>query len=94
MPNHTSNVPNRPRTPQRAVRVPDDPWFPAQDNAKRRGEKHGVSEIMRDSLAAFNLLTDEQWADLREVCEELGLTRPELFSTAITEFVERHKGKR
>lgn len=90
---HTSTVPNRPRTPQRAVRVPDDTWYPAQDAAKRRGERHGVSEILRDSLDAFNILTDEQWSDLLDVAAGMGMSRPELFSTAIIEWVQRHKGE-
>ena len=91
MRNQTQQVPNQPRTPQRAVRVPDATWFPAQDNARRRGERQGLSPIMRDSLDAFNMFTDEQWADLCDVAAGLDMGRAELFFTAIIEWVERHK---
>lgn len=84
-------VPNQPKTPGRAVRVPDNTWNPAREAAKRRGET--LSDIMRDSLDAFNIMTDEQWSDLVDVAISEGITRPELFSTAITEWVARHKGK-
>lgn len=82
-------VPNQPKTPGRAVRVPDETWDPARESAKRRGET--LSNIMRDSLDGFNIMTDEQWADLIDVALRLDISRPELFSTAIIEWVERHK---
>ena len=87
MSGQTGVVPNQPRTPNRAVRVPDSTWIPAQETAQRRGET--LSEIMRDSLDAFNLMTDEQWSDLVNVAAETKLTRPQLFSTAIIQWVDR-----
>lgn len=54
---------------------------------------NGTDNIMRDSLDGFNIMTDEQWADLIDVAIRLDISRPELFSTAIIEWVERHKGK-
>lgn len=89
MRNQTQDVPNQPRTPTRAVRVPDSTWHPAQDSARRRAET--LSEIMRDSLDAFNMFTDEEWADLVDVAVRVGISRPDLFSSAIKEWVERHK---
>ena len=83
----TVDVPNQPRTPNRAVRVPDDTWFPAQEAARRRGDT--LSEIMRDSLEAYVILSDDEWADLVEVAADAGMTRPQLFSTAIIEWVQR-----
>lgn len=94
MRNQTQDVPNQPKTPQRSVRVSDETWWPAHAAAARRGERDGLSGIMRDSLDAFNLLTDEEWADLCEVAVRLGLPRPVLFSTAINEWVQRHKGEK
>lgn len=84
-------VPNQPKTPGRSLRVPDETWGPGQENAKRRGDT--LSEIMRDSLDAYNIMTDAQWADLVDVAGRLGISRPQLFSDAIIEWVERHKGK-
>lgn len=88
----TQDVPNQPRTPTRAVRVPDSIWHPAGEAAHRRRDT--LSDVMRDSLEAYLVFTDEQWSDLEDVAADLGLTRPQLFSTAIIEFVERHKGRR
>jgi predicted HicB family RNase H-like nuclease len=31
-------VPNKPKTPQRTVRIPDEVWFAAKQKAARRGE--------------------------------------------------------
>ena len=92
MPRQTVAVPNQPRTPNRAVRVPDATWVPAQEAAARRGET--LSEIMRDSLDAFNIMTDEQWTELVNVADDTGLTRPQLFSTAIIEWVARTSKRR
>ena len=92
MPRQTVNVPNQPRTPNRAVRVPDATWIPAQEAARRRGDT--LSEIMRDSLDAYNIMTDDQWNDLVHVAGVTGLSRPELFSTAIIQWVERESRKR
>ena len=88
----TSLVPNQPRTPNRAVRVPDATWLPAQEAARRRGDT--LSEIMRDSLDAYNIMTDAQWDDLVETASRAGMSRPELFSTAIVGWVEREKRRR
>ena len=92
MPRQTEGAPNQPRTPNRAVRVPDATWFPAQDAARRRGDT--LSEIMRDSLEAYVIMSDEQWSDLVEVAGDSGLTRPQLFSTAIIEWVRRRARRR
>lgn len=46
---------------------------------------------MRDSLEAYLVFTDEQWSDLEDVAADLELTRPQLFSTAILEYVARHR---
>lgn len=91
MQRQTMGVPNQPRTPGRAVRVPDSTWNPAQEAARRRGDT--LSEIMRDSLDAYIIMTDEQWADLIDVAADTGLTRPQLFSSAIIDYVERNKGQ-
>jgi hypothetical protein len=37
------------------------------------------------------MMTDEQWEALRDVVGALGISRPELFSTAINEWVQRHQ---
>ena len=87
MPRQTVVVPNQPRTPNRAVRVPDSTWLPAQEAARRRGDT--LSEIMRDSLDAYNIMSDEQWYELVEVAGSRGMSRPQLFSTAIIEWVQR-----
>ena len=92
MPRQTVNVPNQPRTPNRAVRVPDATWLPAQEAAERRGDT--LSEIMRDSLDAYIIMTDEQWNDLVIVAVDSRMSRPELFSTAIIQWVERESRKR
>jgi predicted transcriptional regulator len=44
----TERVPNQPKTPLRALRVPDDLWHRAQAVAKERGET--LSDVMRDAL--------------------------------------------
>lgn len=31
------SVPNQPKTPARSFRVPDDPYFPAQEKARSEG---------------------------------------------------------
>lgn len=44
-------VPNKPRTPIRGVRVPDDLWAAAQEKAKERGES--VSDVVRRALERY-----------------------------------------
>jgi len=44
-------MPNRPKTPLRAVRVADDLWSEAQRIARSRGES--VSDIMRAALVRY-----------------------------------------
>lgn len=44
-------VPNQPKTPQRAVRVPDDLWRAAQEIARERGET--LSDVLRDALVQY-----------------------------------------
>lgn len=51
MPRQTGSVPNQPRTPMRAVRVPDELWLKAQAVAKERGET--VSDVIRDALTTY-----------------------------------------
>ena len=92
MPRQTEDVPNQPRTPNRAVRVPDNIWFPAQDASRRRGDT--LSEIMRDSLEAYVIMSDQQWNELVDVAGAAGMSRPQLFSTAIIEWVERKLRRR
>lgn len=47
----TRQVPNQPKTPQRAIRVPDDLWATAKAIAKARGET--LSEVVREALVAY-----------------------------------------
>lgn len=51
MSRQTSSVPNQPKTPQRAIRVPDELWKSALAIAKERGES--LSEVIRDALAEY-----------------------------------------
>lgn len=48
---NTEQVPNQPKTPQRAIRVPDDLWRAAQAVAKERGET--LSDVIREALAEY-----------------------------------------
>lgn len=48
---NTDRVPNQPKTPQRAIRVPDDLWQRARAIAKDRGET--ISEVLRDALVEY-----------------------------------------
>jgi predicted transcriptional regulator len=47
----TRRVPNQPKTPQRAIRIPDDLWQAAKSIARDRGET--LSEVIRDALAEY-----------------------------------------
>lgn len=51
MSENNRSVPNQPKTPLRAVRVPDELWKAAQAVAKARGET--LSEVIRDCLSAY-----------------------------------------
>jgi len=44
-------VPNAPKTPNRAIRVPDDLWRAAQEKAAEQGES--LSEVIRKALARY-----------------------------------------
>lgn len=44
-------MPNKPKTPMRSTRQPDDVWLPAQAIAKRRGET--VTDVIRDALRRY-----------------------------------------
>ena len=46
-----NTVPNKPKTPIRGVRVPDEEWHPAQARAKERGET--VTDVVRRGLRAY-----------------------------------------
>ena len=48
---NTEQVPNQPKTPQRAIRVPDDLWRAAQAVAKERGET--LSDVIREALGEY-----------------------------------------
>lgn len=48
---NTRRVPNQPKTPQRAIRVPDDLWQAAKAIARSRNET--LSDIVRDALVAY-----------------------------------------
>lgn len=47
----TRDVPNQPKTPQRAIRIPDDLWQAAKAIARDRGET--LSEVIRDALTDY-----------------------------------------
>lgn len=47
----TERVPNQPKTPTRAIRVPDDLWKTAKAIARERGET--LSDVLRDALVAY-----------------------------------------
>ena len=51
MAHQTQNVPNQPKTPTRALRVPDDLWLAAKAVAKERGET--LSDVLRDALVEY-----------------------------------------
>jgi hypothetical protein len=44
-------MPNQPRTPARAVRVPEDLWKAAQAKAEERGET--VTDVIRRALDRY-----------------------------------------
>jgi len=44
-------MPNQPKTPQRTIRIPDDPWLPAKEKAIREGTT--VSEVVREKLVEY-----------------------------------------
>lgn len=44
-------VPNKPKTPIRGVRVPDEEWVPAQDVARVRGES--MTDVVRRALREY-----------------------------------------
>jgi hypothetical protein len=45
------DVPNQPKTPTRAVRIPDDLWRAALAVARSRGES--LSSVIRDALVEY-----------------------------------------
>jgi len=47
----TEQVPNQPKTPMRAIRVPDELWKAAQEIARERGET--LSDVIRDGLTEY-----------------------------------------
>lgn len=47
----TRRVPNQPKTPVRAIRVPDELWRQAQEVAAVRGED--VSSVVRAALTRY-----------------------------------------
>lgn len=47
----TERVPNQPKTPTRAIRVPDELWRAAKDIARDRGET--LSDVLRDALVEY-----------------------------------------
>lgn len=46
-----NTVPNKPKTPIRGVRVPDEEWHPAQKKAKAEGET--VTDVVRRALRDY-----------------------------------------
>lgn len=44
-------TPNKPKTPLRAIRIPDDLWVAAQETAARKDED--VSKVVRRSLENY-----------------------------------------
>jgi len=48
---NTGKVPNQPKTPTRAIRVPDDLWRKARAIAQARGET--LSDVLRDALVEY-----------------------------------------
>lgn len=44
-------MPNQPKTPARAVRIPDELWRAVQDQAARQGET--VTDVIRRALEAY-----------------------------------------
>lgn len=44
-------VPNKPKTPLRAVRVPNELWDAAKAIARERGES--LSDVLREALADY-----------------------------------------
>lgn len=44
-------MPDRPKTPHRTIRVPDDLWKAAQDKAEAKGES--VSDVIRRALQRY-----------------------------------------
>ena len=51
MQRQTEQVPNQPKTPMRAIRVPDELWKAAQEIARERGET--LSDVIRDGLTQY-----------------------------------------
>lgn len=48
---HGRVMPNKPKTPHRTIRVPDDEWLPAKDKAAQRGET--MTEVIRAALQSY-----------------------------------------
>ncbi len=46
-----STVPNKPKTPVRGFRVPDEEYLPAQEIAARKGES--LTDVVRRALVAY-----------------------------------------
>lgn len=44
-------MPNQPKTPNRAVRVPDEEWVPAQARARENNET--VTDVVRRALREY-----------------------------------------
>jgi hypothetical protein len=49
-------MPNQPKTPLRAFRIPDHEYFPAQAEAKRQGVT--VTDVVRAALRDFGGTTE------------------------------------
>lgn len=78
-----NTVPNKPKTPIRGVRVPDEEWRPAQAKAKRQGEtmtdvvRRAVRDYVGDDLAPLPSITDDQLRQLEGQPKPPTFRRPE-----------------
>jgi len=50
------SVPNKPKTPHRTIRVPDDVWLPAKVKAEAEGSN--LSERIREWLVDYTTVSD------------------------------------
>lgn len=53
-------MPNAPKTPLRAIRIPDDLWAASQEAAQVRGEN--ISAVVRRSLERYVKATEKKAA--------------------------------
>ena len=57
-PDTVTSVPNKPKTPQRTFRIPDDEYLPAKAAAETNGES--VTDVIRRALVGYTKRTERK----------------------------------